>query len=60
MSFDSVEEIFKIMESFPIRLKDSEILFQISNMTKYKICSEMIREMRNQKRETVLKDIQSY
>ncbi len=43
-----------------MRIADSEILFQISNMKKYKVCRYLIEQYRQEKRDVVLADIQSY
>lgn len=48
------------MENFPFRIIDSEILFQISCMKKYKVCKSLIDQFREEKREIVLNDIQNY
>lgn len=45
------------MEDFPKLLTNPEILFQTSNMKKYKVKNYDLQRMRNEKRKNVLLEI---
>ena len=55
-----LEQIFKKMEEYPKKLRNFQTLYQNTTLRKYKLKHFDIQKMREEKRDMVLSEIQSY